>query len=681
MFFMMKKIFLLPADKTGVVVDRPCLALKGGCRMKSADKIFKFVRATLNLFKAAPNIANKNFPPYTLDNERNLANGFFVTEQAFQNCPCLADEKIFDFLKKKFGYNIFELNQGFYKSFQTVTDSTPQKILANKLMHYMSTYGLEAFGIFDRELVYIPNDALELPADAKPVKITIIDAIDNAEIEARTIKLIQSGAALSADTLNDLVAVIEFLRIKLNVDDIPNKELSVRLCELLDILPNDPIKFLRYMIYVGTGSSLLIKDAVTVERLKKAVATYDDFFSRYIKRNGLGRLAEIFHRFKPLWLAFKVHSDYLRGTINKMRKLADRHHKPAPPKFLERLTSATEINLDELKRELVNVTTYKKISLANAVLYRAADPESIVYNIRNGKAFADDYRGSLKFDAQKILDVIIDSIVTDIAPNVSGKKIFIPAQFDYAAPVSEKKFVGNIPCGSSYTFAKNSVVVGVHWFNVVENNSEIRVDLDLHLNSDKRDIGWQNDFDNQNFIDTKNCTVIFSGDMTDAQIARGGATEAFFVGESLTDELLMVNLNDYNRCTASPVPFKLVLADVEQSSINRKYLLDAHEMAFCIPMEIDSGQMFLGFLTSDELGAKKFYFFTRDLGNSNIAHTDELTLKINSAMNTTFESALSLEEILRRAGAILDDVTADDCDINLDPAEVTKDILLGLFGK
>ena len=649
--------------------------------MNSTDKIFEFVRAVLNLFKAAPTVAADE-TPRILDNERNFTNGFYITERAFKVCPCVADENILKFIASKFGYNLLELNQGFYKSFRTVADSTPQKILLNKLLHYMSTYGAERLGIFDRELVYIPNDALELPADAKPVKVTIIDAIGDAEISARANKLIMSGAALAQETLDDLITVIKFLGIKLNVDDVPNKELSIRLCELLNILPRDPAKFLRFMIYVGTGSTLLIKDKSTVDGLRQSAATFDGYFERYISLNGLDRLASVFHRFKPLWLAFKPHSDYLRGTVNKMRKLADRCHKPAPPKFLERLTCTAAVDRDELKRELANVTTYRKVSLANAVLYRLAEPQSIVYSIRNGKAFADDYRGNLTADAQEILGVIVDSIVADIRPNVDGKKIFIPERFNYAVPVSEKNFVGNIPAGSSYTFAGKSVVVGVHWFNLVDNGSEVRIDLDLHLNARNVDLGWQNDFNDENFINARDRKIIFSGDMTDAPISTGGATEAFFIGESFTDEILMVNLNHYNHYADSkPVPFKLVLADVAQARINRQYLLDAHEVAFCVPNEISSGGMFLGFVTADDLGDKKFYFFARDMGSRIVARTTDVTLKINSAMRTAFEHCLSLNDVLRRAGAVLDGVTADDCDINLDPAEVTKDALIGLLAK
>ena len=210
----------------------------------------------------------------------------------------------------------------------------------------------------------------------------------------------------------------------------------------------------------------------------------------------------------------------------------------------------------------------------------------------------------------------------------------------------------------------------------------MRIDLDLHLNARNVDLGWQNDFADENFINARERKIIFSGDMTDAPISTGGATEAFFIGESFTDEILMVNLNHYNHYADSkPVPFKLVLADVAQARINRQYLLDAHEVAFCVPNEISSGGMFLGFVTADDLGNKKFYFFARDTGSQIVARTTDVTLKINSAMRTAFEHCLSLNDVLRRAGAVLDGVTADDCDINLDPAEVTKDALIGLLAK
>jgi len=129
------------------------------------------------------------------------------------------------------------------------------------------------------------------------------------------------------------------------------------------------------------------------------------------------------------------------------------------------------------------------------------------------------------------------------------------------------------------------------------------------------------------------------------------------------------------------VPFKMILADVNQEKIDRKYLLDAREIAFCVPGEINVGQMLIGYLAANENGEKIFYFHSGKMGDSRVARSGELTARAISAMTTALQAHLSLKEILARAGAIFENVDAENCDINLNPAEVTKDILLNLFAK
>ena len=650
----------------------------------SPDKATKnFIEAVLSLFKAAPifeNVPNDNF---TLNNEENVMKGFFITDTAFKGCPFIVSGSLNAFIAENFGYDIFKLNQGFYKSFQTVTELSQEKIFSNKILHYMTTYSAEILGIFNHDTVFIPPDELELPKDSTPVKLIIINSISTEEIKSRAEKIIMSGISLADNMIKNLVTIISYLQIKLDIDALPNKELRVRLCKLLGLLPKNPVEFLRYMIYLSSGSTLLIKSPETIKNVKFAALNklftgidFDKFFAAYISVNGIEKLAEVFHRYKPLWLAFKPHSKFMTTTINKMRKLADKYHKPLTPKILDTITSNKKIDFDELKRELENVTVFKKISLVNAILFRTSTPESIAYMIRNGKIFAKEYDKKFKLNYE-ILSMIINSIVETVRPNVEGKKIYLPQNLNYAAPISEKKFVGEIPFGSEYTFAGKSVIVGVHWFNLP--NGE-RVDLDLHLNSDKRDIGWNNDFEDENFINTTNKAVIFSGDMTDAPAEKGGATEAFFVGESVKDEMLMVNLNRYTQNRQS-VPFKLILGEVNQDEIDRKYLIDSHEISFCLPNKIEGGEMFLGFLNGDEEGNKKFYFTSASTGSRIVARSDKNSAHMTAALRTSLESCLKLKDILRNAGAIFEKTDDEQWDINFDPKIVTKDTFLNLFTK
>ena len=614
-----------------------------------------FIKAVITLFKSVPMV--ENISDVEFSNDENVTKGFFITESAFKTCPI--DEEILNFIEEKFGYDIFELNQGFYKSFKTVTELSPEKILANKLLHYLSTYGFEQLGIFNHDTVFIPNAEIELPADAKPVKLTIINSISNEEIKSRAEKIIMSGIALSDETLENLTTIIKYLEMKLDVDSVPNKEFRIRLCDMLNSLPKNPAEFLRYMIYKVTNSTLLIKSREMIFNIKNNPIDADKFFSDYIADNGIEKLAEVFHRYKPLWLAFKPYSKFMRSTVNKMRKLADKYHKPLTPKILDNVTSNSQINVDELKRELEKVPVFKRISLANAILFRTAAPESIAYMIRNGKVFVEEYDKKFKLNYQTLLTVM-ESIVEVV--------------LDYAAPISEKKFIGEIPFGTSYNFGSQSVIVGVHWFNLPDE----RVDLDLHLNSPQRSIGWYNDFNEKNFVDTKTETVIFSGDMTDAPLDKGGATEAYFIGESVKDEMMMINLNCFTSNSAA-IPFKLILGDVKDDNINRQYLIDSHEVAFCLPNKIDGGEMFIGFLYGDVDGNKKFYFTTAATNKRIIARRDENSLRMISALQTSLESCLKLKDILKDAGAIFEKADNEDWDINLDPQVVTKDSILNLF--
>ena len=657
--------------------------------MKTSNELFNFIQATLNLFKAVPKFENENLPKYVLANEKNLENGFLVTVKTFQNCPYVASTKILDFIREKFGYDIYELNQSFYKSFNKVASFTPKEVFFDKITRYLSTYGMESLGQFERDFVYIPNEALNFPPTADPLRVFIVGSMSESEIRTRTLKLINTGAALSGDLINSVIDVINYLDIEIDIENVPNKEFLVKLCEKLQIAPRNPVQFLRQMIYIGTGSTLLIKNSETIENLKKSNTKFDGYFISYIKENGIDKLASIFHRFKPLWLAFKPHSNYLRATINRIRKLADHYHKPVEPKLLEKLTSAENFSYGRLKIELSKVTVYKKVALANALLYRFAAPENIAYNIRNGKIFVKDYKGEMKKVSKDILDMVVESIVEDIRPNVQGKKIYIPENFNYAVPVSEKKFVGNIPYGSSYSFKNKACVVGVYWLNLMKNNDEIRVDLDLHLNGGEVDADWNDGLNAENIVNTNTHRIIYSGDMTDAPLDRGGATEAFFIGEFLMNKVLILNVNHYNRelfrlykrSKNLYVPFNLILAEVPQAKIDKQFLLEVHETAFNIPCKIETGGMFLGFIVADENGDKKFYFCSRNIGNGIATHNTERTNKINSAMTTAFENYLSLNEVLEKAGAILKNVDPYNCDINLDPVSVMKENLINLLAK
>ncbi len=429
---------------------------------------FSFVEACLNLFKAVPNFKIDDPLPmfikaslidseernkikkslekkYTLNKSKlvyigrynlhriyNVASGFFITEKAFQACPCVAGETLTRFFESTFGEDVWEARKKFFKS-------DDGRIFLDKIQSYMEDYVRKNSDTAYKSPLYIPNEALGLSAEAKPVKITIIDAIDRAEVEARVRKMLKTFPEFSEETAEDILTIIDFLNIKLNLDEVLSKSLEVKLFQRYDILPDDPVEFLRYMIFITSGATEFPKDESEIENIRRphgkfirTVAEY--YFSQYIEKNGLDKLVNIFRRFKPLWLALASYSEPFKSAIKKIRKLSSQYYKTFTPQLLERLTPAENINLGELKAELAKITTFKKISLVNDLICRNA--------------------------ALEIIDVIINSIAADIQPKVQGKKIYIPANFNYAAPDSDKNFICGVPEGSSYTMGE-SCVVGV----------------------------------------------------------------------------------------------------------------------------------------------------------------------------------------------------------------------------
>ena len=84
-------------------------------------------------------------------------------------------------------------------------------------------------------------------------------------------------------------------------EKIKNKEAIVKLAEFYNIYPENPVEFFRYIIYRSTDTTLLIKNNELIELIKNSSYNPTQAFNQY----GLEKLAEIFNRFKPLFLAYK----------------------------------------------------------------------------------------------------------------------------------------------------------------------------------------------------------------------------------------------------------------------------------------------------------------------------------------------------------------------------------------
>jgi hypothetical protein len=422
----------------------------------------------------------------------------------------------------------------------------------------------------------------------------------------------------------------------------------------------------------------LIKSKVVIAEIKNSSINNESkdmfghdilgsLFNQYDNTYGLERLAEIFFRFKPIFLAFRG-NESVRKMINKIRKLANDFHKPMPEDYLNSITGklnrGINIDTDKLNSELDRVNIFRKIRLANALMFRNNEHANIMYRIRNGKAYVSDFKYE-GFNPRGILCIVEDSIIRSLRPKVENKIIYIPDYMQYTLPATEKQFICNIPVGS-YISVDSDLIVGVHW-----ENTNRSIDLDLAAMDISGKIGWDSNYRNSN------ATIMFSGDLTDARKPKG-ATELLYVsGKGVNNSL--VTLNYYNFVDKDPVPFKLFIASEKIDKLDRNFMVNPNNVIMALNSTIDIKQKTLGLIVVNSKGSK-FCFAESTIGNSITARVkDKYLSKARQYLLETLDNNLSLNEMLARSGAIIINYKDNACDIDLSPENLEKDTILKLL--
>ncbi|GAI19622.1 unnamed protein product, partial [marine sediment metagenome] len=266
-------------------------------------------------------------------------------------------------IEKECGLTAEKMNSSFHKSWKKVKDADIMQLVIEQLVHYFTTYGFERLGIYDKDSVYIPNEKLEIPELAEDINLAVIKGYTKEELKGKLLSLLQSGIALAEDTLKDVVDLATYLEFgEEEVSTVRNKEAKAMLYDCLDLIPRNPVEFLRYAVYKSINKTLLIKDDATIAEIKtKDNLSIAYIFSKYELICGLERLAEIFYRFKPIFLAFRTNKR-MKIITNRIRKLARKHHKPMPGDYLNEVTSRIKnvnLNLERLEAELGKANIFR----------------------------------------------------------------------------------------------------------------------------------------------------------------------------------------------------------------------------------------------------------------------------------------------------------------------------------
>lgn len=617
----------------------------------------------IRMFKVAT-AKGKMVDPVTLNIEA-LKRGYVVNPKCCTEC-------VMDFILEE---NI-DYNATFYKDWSDVTDKSRVELFVDQILHYFVSYGMGGD--------WIPNEG-SVPPAYKIYKV--IDVIEEKVLYKRCYDVLCTNVALKQNTVKALCEFIaEYVKatsIKFNIDNIQNKEANAILCKMFDIAPSDKFDLLRYIVYKTIGKSTLIKDNGTIMCIRCSQHPFD--FTTLGEKQ-LVELSSIFYRYKDIFLAFK-HNDWVgmshiknsiknivngnKKVINKLRRMAEKNHKPFYSGFWEIILDGNRNFTEYYIRERVekdNVSNFKLVQLIQAINDRilvAGGVGKHLYIIRNGKTWLKETNigvvDSKIFyweDIRKILERILIERLSKKACVVK-----FPKDLKLACPTSEKNFVGDIPFGSYYDMKDNSFF-GMYW-----RNEWGARDLDLSfIDNDSNKIGWNANYNSGD--------IVYSGDRTNAD---DGASEVILVRKNCRDGI--ININAYNSDDLYRYKFFFGTGNVNTKNWgpgNKPgYMVNPNHIKVQTDCEGDRGQQMVGLVTNNRAYVMNFGVAGGMVSRSNP--------DIFEAMKRKTHTFVDLRDILLKAGfedydnINLQDPYNENVEIELDLSNLNRDTLISLF--
>ena len=669
-----------------------------------SDETYSTIKKIAQKLQIVPGIGNNH---HTCSISECIKNGFVVVD--ISGKPQTVTSKIFEMLKMSFHNN----NKTLFGNFENVVNMNDDEYYANQIMHYFSTYGLESMGF--KAMPYIPAEEFWKKSEnaVKNIKendrILVYTQLSDEEYENELVDYILNIKAPNESSVF-YKNIFNLIAKEIDDKDIRSYEIKVIFYDVKNVFPKHPIDFLRYCVYLITRSTLMVKNNETIEEIKfnnsyqSEKYYYNAFYKstvpkivRGFKEYDLTKLASIFYRFKPLFLAFKTSKNKefseLKPIINKIRKLAPKYHRPLAGLCVQNLFEMAKLKLfteDEIREFIKTIDTRDIFKLCNA--WANGNNSSKVIGIRNGKVYIknNEFKKDIKtFDIEdKIFDLLKEEFEDRYSESFKDKVVIMPEYINYGLPISEKDFVGKYPNGTSILTSEDPVTIGVSWNNKEGKYGEAaRVDIDLHLQSTTMHFGW-----NASRMDRE--SVIYSGDMTDA---RNGAAEAFYINDTSDNYIIDTRLYTGN----GPLDMNLFVSKrkINEMHVDKnettgqtykmrdglKYVYDPNEDVIPnIPLTIKNEGLNIGLYSKG-----KIYFYNKSI-STGIVPVDHYEPFINGLVEK-FENNMDLKyffemlrvpvydslDELKNSGKEYDEENI----INLDPCVTTEKTLFEIFEK
>lgn len=592
--------------------------------------------------------------------------------------PACSTNVVLDFIKEE----NYDPNSTFYKDWNDVTDKTRVELFVDQCIHYFLSYGLE--------MDCVPNDKnrSSVPFYQGYKFIQPISAVD---LYDKCMEMLGTNVALKQTSVEALVnyvcAYVKTNNIEFDIDLVANKEAVGMICSKLGILPNDPFQLLRHIIYVTTGSSNLIKDKTTINKIHVSNNYFD--FTKLTEKQ-IKSLASIFYRFKPLFLAFKkdiwANTKHIwlpngvalrtstiadnRVVINKLRRMADRYHKPLLVGFWEEvLTKNYSIEFVQKMLEKDTPSNFKLIQLIQSIndrILTAGGRGQNLYIIRNGKTWMKDTNMACIDSKIFYYEDLRNIFEAELVKRLSAKKCIVkfPKDLVLTCPASEKNFVGDIPFGSYFPM-KNNSFFGVYWKNEWGTS-----DFDLSFIDTTGDkVGW-----NSRFV-SRDTDVVFSGDITNAP---NGAAEVILCKKDCPNGI--ININRYCGNDNSKYIFFFGHGNDKTYEFRGKtgYMVNPNHIKVKTMCESSTPQQSIGLTYNNRV-----YLMNVGVAGGRVSRGND---DIIEALQRKVDTYVDLKSILLRAGfedadrIDWDDETNDGfVEIGLDLTDLKRDTLINLF--
>jgi hypothetical protein len=530
-----------------------------------------------------------------------------------------------------------DYNSTFYKTWNKVANSSRFEIWIDQIKSYIANYILN--------VQYVPNKGSEQP---EFTDLKVILPITQKEVNEICCGMLYTGISLSEDTLNMILEVIT----DVDIEKVKNKEAMMSLHKKFGTVPKDNVEFVRFLVFLATNKTLLIKDKATLAALK--VASID--LPKLIEDFGIEKLAEVFFRFKPIFLSLgKIKGN--KVVVNRLRRLADKYHKPMKVGFFESILSNPKLIVD-LPNRLKECSNYKKVLLLQTIKIRQKELEMQFFLVRNNKIWAKEKKTINKEYYSVIYSIIYQSLVDSMSKKAC--EIKLPKGVDLALPTSEKSYVGIFPIGTSFDLVGKDTILGIH--RLKENAYGW---LDFSLNSTNNDkIGW-----NANFKDEES-NIMFSGDICDWNRSKEVA-ELYYCANGFKENYIL-KVNDYNK--QGNIPFKFFIAQeaIDTNSERfkeRNYMVDPNNIKFLIDLVIEGGEQSIGVITPEKLILAKFRTGSKEIAGVSI------TNRYAKYAEDIKDCYVNLKQVLTDAGFTIN--SGNDPDIDL--TKLSKDTLISLL--